>query len=243
MSFPVKIDCKNLRLERQQENNKIMFRALISQDKVLIRHHCNINELQRVLTELSQLFKQSITLEQMLFKCSTDYCYAIGIAGRISKMASRQATKDEAYILDKCNQTASQVGIEIRNLSTTEFRPTKTGYILNNQEYKKSGLKKSDCLKSFDARISGKVSGWVFAKVAFGTGGHQDNVFMEAHEFGSWAQMYGSPNELYVILIDTDLTLQVQELKQKFIQPNILVCDHFEFQKVLLYCYQPHLVY
>ena len=89
-------------------------------------------------------------------------------------------------------------------------------------------------MKSFDARISGKVNGWVFAKVAYGNGGHQDNVFIEAHEFGEWAQKYGKENEIYVLLIDTDLITQFKELKEKFNQSNIWICNHFEFQKKLL---------
>jgi len=236
--IPVKIDCQNLRLERQRENNQIMFRALITQDIDLVRYHCNNNELQRVLTELNEMFRydgQLLTLEHLLLKCNDDKMYAMALAGRISIKASRQGTKDESYILGKCNQTVSQIGIEIKNLSTTEFRPTKDGRILTNKQYKKSGLKKSDCLKSFDAQITGKVNGWVFAKVAFGTGGHQDNVFIEAHEFGKWVLTHGQINILYVMLIDTDLILQFEELKQKFfLCPNILVCDHFEFQQFLL---------
>ena len=231
---PVQIDCQNLRRERQRDNNNIMFCALISQDKVLVRHLCNNNELERVLTELGELFKCQFTLEQLLWKCKYDRIYAMTLAGRISKVASRQGTKDEKYILQKCSDTLCQVGIEVKNLTTTEFRPTKDGRILTNKEYKKSSLHKNDCLKSFDARITGKVSGWVFAKVAFGKGGHQDNVFSEAHEFGEWVINHGREHELYVMLIDTDLTSQFNELREKFRRPNILVCDHFEFQQVLI---------
>ena len=233
MFSPVKIDCKNLRVERQRENNRIMFHALISQNEELVRYHCNINELSRVLTELCEALMQPITFKYLLEKSSKDHVYAFTLARQISKKASRQATKDESYILEKCNQTVSQVGIKIENLTTTAFRPTKDGRILNNKQYKKSGLNKSDCLKSFDARISGRVNGWVFAKISYGTGGHQDNVFIEANEFGIWAQQYGKENELYVILIDTDQTLRFQDLKQKFTQPNILVCNHFDFQIIL----------
>ena len=76
-------------------------------------------------------------------------------------MASRQETKDEAFILQKCNETTSKVSVYVENLSTTAFRPTKHGRILTNKEYKNSGLKKNDCLKSFDAKLSGLVEGWV----------------------------------------------------------------------------------
>jgi len=231
---PVKIDCKNLRRERQRENNNLMFRALISRDEVLVKHLCNINELERVLTELKELFRCQFTLEYLLYKCSIDHIYATTLAGRIAKVASRQGTKDETYILKKCNDTLCQVGIQVKNLSTTEARPTKDGRILTNKEYRKSGLQKNDCLKSFDARISGRVSGWIFAKVAYGKGGHQDNVFSEAHEFGTWVIDHGKEHELYVMLIDTDLTSQFNELREKFRRPNILICDHFEFQQDLI---------
>jgi len=231
---PVKIDCKNLRRERQRENNNLMSRALISRDEVLVKHLCNINELERVLTELKELFRCQFTLEYLLYKCSIDHIYATTLAGRIAKVASRQGTKDETYILKKCNDTLCQVGIQVKNLTTTEFRPTKDGRILTNKEYRRSGLHKNECLKSFDALITGKVSGWIFAKVAYGKGGHQDNVFSEAHEFGTWVIDHGKEHELYVMLIDTDLTSQFNELREKFRRPNILICDHFEFQQDLI---------
>ena len=149
-------------------------------------------------------------------------------------MASRQGTKDEAFILKKCNETTSKVGVYVENLSATAFRPTKDGRILTNNQYKKSGLKKNDCLKSFDAKISGLVKGWVFAKVAFGEGGHQDNVFSEAHDFVEWADKYGTSDELYIVLVDTDLNHKFKELKQKPTKPNTIVCNHVEFQRFII---------
>lgn len=225
------IDCKNLRTSRQKENNELMFRALISGDELLVKHLCNNNELSRVLEELSFC---SCTLQQLLYKCKVDHIYSKTLAGRISKNASRQSTKDEAYILDKCNETLSRVGIQVENLNVKAFRPTRDGRILSNIQFRKSGLKKSDCLKSFDARITGNVNGWVFAKVAYGSGGHQDNVFAEAHEFGEWVREHGNPNELFVILIDTDLTSQFKELREKF-WGRVLVVNHFDFQCLLMF--------
>ena len=162
------------------------------------------------------------------------------VSRQISKMASRQGTKDEAFILQKCNETISQFGVYIENLSTVAYRPTKDGRILTNNQYKKSGLKKNNCLKSFDAKLSGKVKGWVFAKVAYGKGGHQDNVFAEAHEFGEWVEKHGSPDQLYIMLIDTDLTREFEALKLRFnfgINNNksrIIVCNHVDFQQMFI---------
>ena len=114
------------------------------------------------------------------------------------------------------------------------FRPTKDGRILTNKEYKNSGLKKNDCLKSFHAKLSSLVKGWVFAKVAFGKGGHQENVFSEAHDFVEWADKYGEDDQLYFSLIDTDLNAKFAELKAKPTKVNTIVCDHVEFQRFLI---------
>jgi len=35
-------------------------------------------------------------------------------------------------------------------------------------------------LKSFDAKISGIINGWIFAKITYTNGGHQDNVFVRS---------------------------------------------------------------
>ena len=74
----------------------------------------------------------------------------------------------------------------------------------------------------------------MFAKVAFGEGGHQDNVFSEAHEFVEWANKYAKDDELYIVLVDTDLNHKFKELKQKPTKRNILVCNHVEFQRCLI---------
>ena len=108
-----------------------MLRLLQSGDIKLIKHFCNTKELSRLLKDLQ------IDDEQLLQKCSNDVLFAKVISRQISKMASRQGTKDETFILKKCNETTSKVGIYIENLSTTAFRPTKKGRILTNNQYKK----------------------------------------------------------------------------------------------------------
>ena len=227
---PIQIDCKDLRVERQKENNNTMLQLLQSGNMTLVKRFCNIKELDRLLKDLE------IDEQKLINKCVKDLLFAKSVARQISKMASRQGTKDEAFILQKCNETISQVGVYIENLSTTAYRPTKDGRILTNNQYKESDLKKNDCLKSFDAKLSGKVKGWVFAKVAYGKGGHQDNVFAEAHEFGEWVEKHGSPDQLYVILIDTDLTREFEALKLRFNyeESKIRVWNHVEFQQIFI---------
>ena len=74
----------------------------------------------------------------------------------------------------------------------------------------------------------------MFAKVAFEEGGHQDNVFSEAHDFVEWANKYAKDDQLYVVLVDTDLNHKFKELKQKPTKPNIIVCNHVEFQRFII---------
>ena len=230
-----KIDCKNLRVERQKQNNDTMLKLLQSGNITLVKRYCNIKELGRLLEDLE------INEQMLINKCVEDLLFAKTVARQISIKSSRQGTKDEAFILQKCNETTSKVGVYIENLSTTAFRPTKDGRILTNKQYKKSGLKKNECLKSFDAKISGKVEGWIFAKVAFGKGGHQDNVFSEAYEFSEWVETHrpvaSYPDQLFVILIDTDLTSQFEVLKRRYntsLKSNIAVCNHIEFQQMFI---------
>ena len=223
---PIVLDCLNLRSERQKINNLSVFNALIDRNFELLKKHSNEKEIERVLIELD------MSIENVFDKCKSDLIFAKTLAGRIAIMASRQGTKDEAFILHTCNLTTSKVGINIENLDASAFRPTKCGKIVNKQECKKYA--KNDCLKSFDGKISGHVNGWIFAKVVFGTGGHQDNVFEEAHTFCDWVCKFGNDGELYVVLIDTDLTSQFEELNKKYHKNNILVVNHIDFQQYMI---------
>ena len=225
------LDCKNLRLARQQSNNKKTLEALLhpATTEKQLKAISNDQEFDRTLEDLK------FTFEQFTQRCRTDHAFAVLAARHISINASRQGSKDEAFVLTTCNETTKQFGVEITNIPNTEARPTKCGKILSKNEYEKSGLKKNDCLKSFDAKITGKVQGWIFAKITFTNGGHQDNVFEEAHTMGEWFVKYGNPAELYVLLIDTDLIAQFNELREKYHKKNnILVVNHVDFQKYFI---------
>jgi len=104
---------------------------------------------------------------------------------------------------------------------------------LNKAEFQESGLDKLECLKSIDGVINGGVEGYIFAKICFGEGGHQDNVFHEAAHFADWAQQYGEEGKVYVILIDTDLTNKFDRLKFNYDSDTVWVVDHVEFQQRL----------
>lgn len=173
-----------------------------------------------------------MTDEELLCKCN-DECFAILLSSRISINASRQGTKDEEYILSKCNITTSLVGVYISNLSNNAYRPSREGKIIELSEYKK--MKKHECLKSFDGKISGKINGWIFAKITFDSGGHQDNVFDEAHQMCRWVIANGDINLLFVILIDTDLKKRFGELKNTYDSKNLLITDHIGLQNYILH--------
>ena len=42
---PIQIDCKDLRVERQKENNNTMLQLLQSGNMTLVKRFCNIKEL------------------------------------------------------------------------------------------------------------------------------------------------------------------------------------------------------
>ena len=64
---PIQIDCKDLRVERQKENNNTMLQLLQSGDMTLVKRFCNIKELSRLLEDLQ------IDEEQLLQKCKDDF--------------------------------------------------------------------------------------------------------------------------------------------------------------------------
>ena len=74
----------------------------------------------------------------------------------------------------------------------------------------------------------------MFAKLTFGNGGHQDNVFSEAQDFVEWADKYGESDQLYIILDDTDLNVKFAELKAKPTKVNTIDCNHVDFQRRLI---------
>ena len=88
-------------------------------------------------------------------------------------------------------------------------------------------------MKSLDGVISGEKTGYIFAKIVFGEGGHQDNVFHEAAQFGDWANEYGDKDKVYVLLIDTNLDKKYNLLKEKYDSDNVWVVNHIELQERL----------
>jgi len=227
---PIELDFKDIRLVRQQNNNKIVFNNIKTNDREAFDKNINLNEFERTLQDLE------LTKEDFFQKCQNDPLFCKLSARTISKNASRQCTKDETEQLRTCNFTSQKCGVFINNLSSTEIRPTKDGTLVSNDDMKKNKIQKDCCLKSFDASLSGRMNGFISSKISFGAGGHQDNVFEEQETFAEWWKSYKSnTNDMLIILIDTDLKDKFLRIKEKYnnIQ-NIMVCNHIELQKYII---------
>jgi hypothetical protein len=148
--YPIEIDCKKLREQRQEINNKLLLNFIKQNNLKEIKKNSNQKELKRILVDLNLPF------DKLLEKCKDEY-FAKLLVRNISINASRQGIKDESYILKMCSNVLSKIGVKIEQLSTTDFRAMKTGKIITNSEYKKLNLKKNDCLKSFDAKIMSRA--------------------------------------------------------------------------------------
>jgi hypothetical protein len=225
---PVELNFKRLRIERQMQNNQAVFNAIGSGNIKLIYKHSNEKEIVRVLEETE------LTIEELIHHCSQDNITTRILAGRFSKKASRQGSNDEDLQISVCANIGKHFNIKIENLPNDAYRPTKMGEILSKTELKQRKVCKSECLKSFDGKISGQIEGWIFAKVVFESGGHQDNVFEEADHLCNWVKTYQRP-EFYILLIDTDLIKKYTILKEKYNDiTNILITNHLEFQQYIL---------
>ena len=225
-----KSDLSKVRLTRQFKTNNALADAIahssVIDDKDL-KKLINFNSLDR----LAELLDND--REYIYEKCKSDYEYALTVAHGTAILASRQGSKDETFVLDEINRVSSGYGIYVQSLNNQDLRPTKDGRLLNKKEFKESGLDKLECLKSIDGVINGKVEGYIFAKICFGEGGHQDNVFHEAAHFADWAHQYGEEGKVYVILVDTDLTDKFDRLKSNYDSDTVWVVDHVELQQRL----------
>lgn len=215
------IDVVALRENRQPYNNKMVKDALMRGD--IGDAPINMKEFDRALDDLG------FDREELFSKCATDEEFSTVFARLVSVKAHRQGSKDETLILDAIAKEFSETDIVVKSLSARAVRPHKNGTLVYNEK------DTNNVLKSFDGQITGKVEGWIFAKVVVGIGGHQDNVESEACEFGDWAVKFGK-DSLYFILIDGDeeATKRRKRLADRYDEyPNIMVVDHVELQDVL----------
>jgi len=219
---------QDIRKERQRNNVNHIIDCITTSNFNALSSYINQNEFSRVLEETQ------LNAESLYEHCQESKILLTVLAGRIAKNSARQGTKDEQLQIDVCNRFAKNYGITIENLTAFAYRPTKDGRIVSADDIKTQNISKNTCLKSFDARIQGTIQGWIFAKIVFGIGGHQDNVFEEADTLCLWVNQFGDSSHLYVVLIDTDLHSKITCLKEKYKEiKNIFIGNHIEFQQYI----------
>jgi hypothetical protein len=226
----IKADFKNMRSDRQKNNNRSVYESIQNNDIKQFHNNTNENALTRLLEYLG------LSEDKFLEECKNHELLCKVSASKLSKNASRQGSKDETTQLNTCNLTTTKCGVNIKQLKTTEFRPTKKGIIYSGKEIKRMNIQINDCLKSFDAKIDGKFTGYISAKVSYGSGGHQDNVFEELYTLADWWSKYKSNTEDYLlILIDTDLDKKFNIIKDKYDTiDNIMIFNHYDFQNYII---------
>jgi hypothetical protein len=234
---PIVENFKDMRKNRQDKNDTIAYESLINDSPNTLKKKINPNAYKRMLSKYSDLECDEETLLQ---KCKDEPLFATAIACNISKNASRQGSNDEIEQLRICNITSEKFGVFIKKLTATELRPTKDGYIISDDDMKMKEIKKDNCLKSFDGMISyissGELIGYITAKIAYGSGGHQDNVFEEMDTMAEWWKKYKyETEEILIVLIDTDLIEKFTRIKEKYNDVNnVMVFNHIEFQQYMI---------
>lgn len=221
------VDVFNLRSERQKHNNLLIAKELYknSPSYSQLEKTANIKAVDRMLDELE------FSYDDLLTECSNSLVFSKIVAISISKTASRQGKKDESFVIDGIAEEMSKYNYKICSCGVNEFRPCKNGEILTKKEFSEQSLNKDiDALKSIDGIFDGPKSGYIFAKIVIGDGGHQDNVLHEMNQYIEWATKFGQKDKIYVMLIDGK---EFPSLKEKQTD-NIWVVNHVEFQERLI---------
>ncbi len=217
---PIRLDFSNIRKTRQKINENEFKKSILEKNNHMIKNNCNWKKLK-------ERFPKEEDFKNFKIKCETDSMYLDIAAQLYSKNASRQGAKDEELQIEVCNQFCQPYEIFLHQLSVNDAIPTEKGDIVSREE---NDIKQQ--YKSFDARLSGKLSGYIFSKIVYGQGGHQDNVFIEAQNICNWVQTNYKKHkkDIFVLLIETDLNEKYANLKNKFNNKNLLITNHYEFQ-------------
>jgi hypothetical protein len=226
---PTYFDFKDKRNNRQLCNNNLVLTSINNNNKSEFYKNINKNALKRLL-EYS-----NIDFNYFWEKCKKDDDYSRCSILYISINASRQGMKDEQMQIELCNNISKKFGIYINKLNVDAIRPTKDGKIYN-KDINTELIAKDECLKSFDAEITGKLNGFISAKVCFTNGGNQDNSFEEMDRLADWWNNYMKDDDyMLFIIIDTDLIKKMNTIKEKYNHvKNVKIFNHYEFQEYLI---------
>ena len=228
------VDFKTLRIIRQTENTNNVHTSIQNNDPIAFKTFINENALDRTLQYLNISFE---SLWEETRNAPENYNKLLSLY--MAKNATRQGSLDEIVQLETCNKTAGTCGVQITKLPNNAIRPSKNGYIYSSADIKKNKIQKDCCLKSFDGELTGKMKGYISAKVSYGNGGHQDNVFEEMDTLAEWWTTYKKDShEFLILLIDTDLDQKFTRIQEKYKeQKNIMVYNHIEFQNYIIDTY------
>ncbi len=220
------VDFKKLREERKYSNYTNVQKIISSLNKPKdIHNNKNINQKQ--LTGLLDYL--GINLETLVQKCKDETLIIKLTSMIIAKNSSRQGSLDESMLFKLINDNCNLKIQKLPNSGKKSYSPLRKGTIVSGEYISKNKINKSDLLKSMDGKLTGDRNGWVFAKISYGNGGHQDNCFNEAQEFADWVLDYGDKNLDYIILFETDDIVKINNLKKKYQEvENLLICDHYE---------------
>lgn len=226
---PIVFDIIGVRKGRQHTNNTLAEESITRGD---LPNNINVKEFQKVLTELKLI---DIDEKELLQQCRSNKLVLKLLAGRIAIQASRQGCKDESMQIATCKETFSRCGIDVKQISSTSMRPTKDGELLTKKEMLSRNIKIEDCLKSFDAQFNGKITGFIFAKIVIGSGGHQDNVFEETYTICEWIVNFTDKTKTFIVMIDTDLIEKYNKLIKRYENhKNIIIGNHSRVQQQVI---------
>lgn len=229
----IKADFKQDRIDRQINNEKIVYDCIKTSNISLLYENINDNALNKIIIDL-----KLNSVNELIDICNdsnNDYL-CILLSKLIAKCATKQGVIDEKKQINICKSIGDKCNIDIVKLNNDEIRPTKNGKIICKNEMKENNIKIDECLKSFDSKFSGQISGYITQKIVYDTGGHQGNVFAEIYKIADWWEKYkNKSDEILIALIETNLTEKFSILKNKYLNiNNILFINHYDFQLYMI---------
>lgn len=220
------LDFKDLRIERQNNNDNKVYNAIKEYNHDEFMKNINEKKLKKCFEILNV---ENIT--ELFNICENNNIYTKFVSALTSILASRQGCKDERLQIEVCSNIAKKRGIIVKTLNNKEYIISECGNIISGKKIKNV---KDKCHKSLDGQINGVINGWIFAKILYTAGGHQDNVFIEIRNFCTWIKTHNK-TETFIILIDTDLTDKLNKVKMDYSDnKNIYFFNHIEMQNFIL---------
>ena len=232
-------DIPNLRSDRQTRTVRIIAKFLREGivDREPIKEYINETQLER------QLEYHGCEERDYFMNGHGNNFIALEMASVLAKMSSKQSGMDEVFTLNGIDQIVKHYGFRVECLPNSLLRPAMDGKTYPNALYKKKFGNTVNDVKTidFEVKSDGKLIAWGSHKYCLGhnskAGGHQGNVFQEEKRWLLWGRDISIRKDLiYIALIDTDLEVEYNMLKEEFDNPqgNLWVVNHKELQERLI---------